>query len=184
MEARTAGYAEAMAVEAAGESALELLFVQSSDGGELTGSTLTLGGVNNKTGWFSDRPFREAGQMTTEEFVSLWGEGNDSFAADPPNADFTREVDGEVVNSVVELTHPILEGEDLSYAVAFIDGGPSEGEVVCEGDAYLFINTSGVDCSILYGSNPPRPPRLAPRWPSDAKAATPLREADRKFKAP
>ena len=82
----TASYADAMALEAAGVPALDLLFVQSSDGGELTESTLTLSRVSDNTGWFSDRPFRAAGQATTEEFISLWDEGDNSFADVLPNA--------------------------------------------------------------------------------------------------
>ena len=46
-----------------------VLFVQSSSGAVLTESTLTLTGVRQETGWFTDRPYREGGWMRTARFV-------------------------------------------------------------------------------------------------------------------
>ena len=137
-----------------------LLFVQTSSGATLTDSTLTLTGISPQTGWFTDRPYREAGQTPTEEFMSLWGEDENSFADDPPNADFTCTVEGEVVNYFVELQNPTLlvpyvsEGCDsggcvLSYDITFIGPDAVEvgGEVECDnlvgGAAHLFIDGSG-----------------------------------------
>ena len=131
----------------------EYLFVQTSNGAGLTDSTLTLTGINPNTGWFSDRPYREAGQIPTEEFILAWGEGENSFADDPPNADFTCTVDGEVVNYVVELQNPTLavpyvsEGCDsgvciLSYDITFIgpDAGAVGSEIECDSSAHLFLD--------------------------------------------
>jgi hypothetical protein len=47
---------------------------------------VTLQGVTPSTLYFSDRPQRVVGHMTTADFVELWGEGENSFASDPPNA--------------------------------------------------------------------------------------------------
>ena len=131
----------------------EYLFVQTSDGATLTDSTLTLTGISPNTGWFTDRPYREAGQVPTEEFLLAWGEGENSFADDPPNADFTCTFGGEVVNYVVELQNPTLlvpyvsEGCDsggcvLNYDITFT--GPDTVEagdfVECDGAAHLFID--------------------------------------------
>jgi len=153
MEERTASYAEAMALEAAGVPALNLLFVQSSDGGTLTDTKLTLSGLNAQTGWFSDRPYRRAGQITTAEFVALFfEEGANSFAEDPPNADFTCESGGEVVNQVVTLTEPVLDeaAETLTYTTAFVptagDDDSSVG-ITCDADAHLFIDPAAATAS-------------------------------------
>ena len=109
MEDRTVTYAEGVATEAGGTPAPSYLFVQNGTGGTLSETTLTLTDVSSQTGYFSDRPYRVAGQFPTEEFIALWDEG-ELFAEDPPNADFTCTVDSEVVNYVVELTSPSMTG--------------------------------------------------------------------------
>ena len=71
---------------------------------------------------FSDRPDRVAAHVPTKEFVDGWGDGDDSFAADPPNA-VLSSFDGDEVNDVVVvLSEPQLSGSDLSYAVSVTDG--------------------------------------------------------------
>ena len=131
----------------------EYLFVQTSNGATLTDAKLTLAGISPNTGWFTDRPYREAGQIPTEEFLTLWDEGENSFADDPPNADFTCTIDGEVVNYVVELAAPFYNPclfvssfpsifPLVDYGITFI--GPDAVEagdfVECDGTAHLFID--------------------------------------------
>ena len=146
----------------------ELLFVQISDGAALYESTLWLTGISPNTGWFTDRPYREAGQIPTEEFIFAWGEGENSFADDPPNADFTCTFGGEVVNYVVELQNPTLAVPYLSegcgsgicalnYDITFI--GPDAVEagdfVECDGAAHLFIDfgDNGASPGITVGTD-------------------------------
>ena len=64
----------------------ESMFVQTARGITSDGTTLTLRDVTPSTLFFSDRPQRVVGHMTTTDFVELWGEGDNSFEADPPNA--------------------------------------------------------------------------------------------------
>ena len=64
----------------------ESMFVQTARGITSDGATLTLRDVTPATLFFSDRPQRVVGHMTTTDFVELWGEGDNSFEADPPNA--------------------------------------------------------------------------------------------------
>ena len=140
MADRTVTYAQGVATEASGTQAPSYLFVQNGTGGTISHTTLTLTGVSSQTGWFTDRPYREAGQVPTEEFIALWDEG-EPFADDPPNADFTCTVDSEVVNFVVELTAPSMAGEDLSYAATHV-GYPFvlDGTITCEADSHLFLD--------------------------------------------
>ena len=53
----------------------QLLFVQTAQGLACTNNTIVLKGVNPITIYFSDRPERIAGHLTTAEFVPTWGEG-------------------------------------------------------------------------------------------------------------
>ncbi len=140
MEDRTVTYAEGVATEASGTPAPSYIFVQNGTGGTISNTTLTLTGVNSETGYFTDRPYRLAGQVLTEEFLSQWDEGG-TFADDPPNADFTCTVDSEVVNYVVELTSPSMPGDDLSYSVNAVgDTVLPEAPVACAADSHLFID--------------------------------------------
>ena len=137
---RTVSYTAGVASEASGLPAPEYLFIQNSDGAVLTGSTLTLTGISPQTGWFTDRPYREAGQIPTEVFLALWDEDENSFADDPPNAAFTCTVNEEVVNHVVELTMPLLVGDELTYTVQGIGDSDLPTEATCDQTASLFID--------------------------------------------
>ena len=152
---RTATCAEKVSIEAGGKAAASRLYVQDATGGTLTETTLVLSGVDESTPWFTDRPYREAGQTTTADFVALFAEqGPDSFAENPPNADFTCESGGEVVNQVVTLTDPLLDetAGTLTYTVALvssIEGGGSLTEITCDGDAHLFIDDVKINVARL-----------------------------------
>ncbi len=151
---RTATCAEEVSMEAGGKAAASRLYVQDAAGGTLTETTLVLSGVDESTPWFTDRPYREAGQITTAEFVALFSEeGANSFAADPPNADFTCESGGEVVNQVVTLTDPVLDetAGTLTYNVALVPNGAGgdSTEITCDGDAHLFVDDVTINNSKL-----------------------------------
>jgi hypothetical protein len=117
-----------------------LLFVQNADGVTFDNGTMTLKGISPATIFFSDRPQRIAGHMTTTEFVPFWSEGKDSFLSDPPNANLSIFDGSKVTDVVVELSNPKLNGEDLSYDVKVLDGQmPKKGEA-CS----LFIDVIGM----------------------------------------
>ena len=138
---RTRTYAGKTAAEAHGLPMASVLFVQNGTGGTLSEGTLTLTGVSSRTGWFTDRPYRKAGQVSTEEFLSNWDEGDNPFSEDPPNADFTCTVEGEVVNFVVELSSPRMTGADLVYAAKHVgDSFVLDSTITCEADSLLFID--------------------------------------------
>ncbi|MHA7777215.1 hypothetical protein [Roseibium sp. M-1] len=129
----------------AAEEEAELLFVQNSGGAKLSGGKLTLTGASASTLYFSDRPERIVGRVTTKEFVDHWATGDDSFKQDPPNAVLTADNGGEAVEVTLVLKNPTLEGSDLVYEVEVLDG-PSE---VSGTWASLFIDLIGAPLTPL-----------------------------------
>jgi hypothetical protein len=132
----------AAAAEDATSAGANFLFVQTATGMAFDAdqNRLTLNGVSPVTLFFSDRPERIAGNMTTERFVPFWSEGKDSFLSDPPNADVSIVEDGELRQTVVVLRDPVLEGEDLSYTVDSLEGDmPASGAEVS-----VFIDVIGM----------------------------------------
>ena len=102
----------------------ESMFVQTARSFTSDGATLTLGDVTPSTLFFSDRPQRVVGHMTTAQFVELWGEGDNSFEADPPNAvlSFLEPGADAPTDAVIVIKNPTLEGGQLSYSVDLLEG--------------------------------------------------------------
>ena len=119
----------------------ESMFVQTAQGIERAGGTLTLRGVTPSTLYFSDRPQRVVGHLTTADFVDLWDAGDNSFEADPPNAVLSfLEPDADVPDdAVVVLQQPRLADGELSYSIEVL-----EGDVPAHtGPVTLFIDPFG-----------------------------------------
>jgi len=119
----------------------ESMFVQTATGLTSDGSTITLRGVTPSTLYFADRPKRDVGHLTTADFVALWGEGEDSFASDPPNAvlSFVEDSSETPSEAVVVIKDPAFVGDALSYTVEVLEGTvPAEG-----GPVTLFIDPFG-----------------------------------------
>ncbi|MGB5884305.1 MAG: hypothetical protein WBG28_09430 [Desulfobulbales bacterium] len=117
----------------------ELLFVQNSHDVSLEKGKLTLKKVGPTTLFFTDRPQRTAGHMTTKDFVDDWSVGENNFADNPPNAALSVFGEDEIVDIVVTLKNPRLEGENLIYDIAVLEGDP--GPV--SGQNSLFIDPLG-----------------------------------------
>jgi len=103
---------------------IEALFVQSAHGLTTSNGSVTFHGLAHATIFFSDRPQRVVGHLTSKKFVEQWGEGEDSFAEDPPNAVVSFLEDGDTVPEEVTMTisDPQLEGDTLTYTVDILDG--------------------------------------------------------------
>lgn len=114
----------APALRAEDGASADFLFVQTADGMAFDAETgtLTLSGVSPVTLFFSDRPERIAGNMSTTKFIPFWSEGKDSFLSDPPNADLSIMENGTLRQTVVVLRDPKLDGDRLSYQVSIVDG--------------------------------------------------------------
>jgi hypothetical protein len=94
------------------------LFIQHAQSGSVsevnaTTSTLELSDVSDKTIMFSDRPDRIVTSQSTSDFVGNWSQGEDSFAADPPNAVLVLddEVEQREEVAVIELFNPEYDSE-------------------------------------------------------------------------
>ncbi len=117
------------------------MFVQTANAITSDGATLTLKEVTPSTLYFSDRPKRIVGHMTTVDFVDLWAEGDNSFEEDPPNAvlAFLQPGDEAPEDAVVVIQQPRLENGQLSYSIKTLEGTvPTQA-----GPVTLFIDPFG-----------------------------------------
>jgi hypothetical protein len=103
---------------------IESLFMQTAHGLTTSGNTITLKTISPSTLYFADRPQRDVGHMSSEHFVNMWGEGENSFAEDPPNAvvSYLDPAHEFPEDTVVVLREPHLDGNDLTYSVEILDG--------------------------------------------------------------
>lgn len=114
------------------------LAVLNSDGATLKDGVLTMTGMSHNSIVFADRPFRAAGHVLTSEFIKQWGEGKDSFAADPPNATISvlSGAGDTIEDAVVVLKMPHLNGDTLTFDVSVLEGNLDKAD----GPASLFID--------------------------------------------
>ncbi len=118
---------------------VDYLYVQNSKQVTLKEGVLTLKGVNTDTLYFSDRPDRIVGRVTTWEFVDSWASGDDSFKQDPPNAVLSILGQTNPQDIVVVLKNPQLKDGDLIYDVRVLDGNKQ----ATGGESALFIDVIG-----------------------------------------
>jgi hypothetical protein len=91
---------------------VKFLAIQTAQSGTLsqinaTAYTLELRNVSDKTILFSDRPVRLVTSQSTSDFVGNWSQGEDSFAADPPNAALVLDDEEQRQElAVIELYNP------------------------------------------------------------------------------
>ncbi len=120
---------------------IEALFVQTAASMTSDGEVLTLKGLSPSTLYFADRPQREVGHMSSRQFVVNWGEGDNSFAQNPPNAVLSFAEPGDRVpeDAVVVIQDPHLDGDALSYSIKLLDGTVPKATGPCA----LFIDPLG-----------------------------------------
>ena len=120
---------------------IEALFVQSAHGLTTNNGSVTFHGLAHATLFFADRPQRVVGHLSSRKFVDQWGEGEDSFADDPPNAVVSFLEDGDTVPEEVTMTisDPTLDGDSLTYKVDVLDGTLPASAGPCS----LFIDPVG-----------------------------------------
>ena len=128
-------------VAAESDKTCNALFVHSAQNVSLTGTTLTMKGASPSVIFFCDRPIRVAGHLSIAEFIRSVTQGEDSFAADPPNAVVSIASGDKVTDVVVVLTsRPAVQGDQLTYTdIRIIDGEASDAV----GPGSVFIDIIG-----------------------------------------
>ncbi len=119
----------------------EALYVQSAQRMTSADGMLTLHGLAPSTVMFSDRPERIVGHLTAPQFVAGWGDGENSFLSDPPNAVLSSlaAADEAPEDVVVTLTMPRLVRDTLTYNVDVLEGTLPDATGPCS----LFIDPIG-----------------------------------------
>jgi hypothetical protein len=115
----------AIPVTAAEDKKPQWLFVQAASGAELLDEATLHMPVEREVFAFTDRPAREHRYLNAHEFVSLWSEGADSFAGDPPNAVLSWREDGEVREVEIELLGAEVgsHGRAIQYEISVEEVG-------------------------------------------------------------
>jgi hypothetical protein len=120
---------------------VEDMFVQTASGVRTDDGTMTLLGLTPHTIYFSDRPQRIVGHITTHRFLQWWSDGEDSFAVDPPNAVLAWGEPGTDTpdEAVVVISDPVVTDDGLRYRIQTLQGTPPTQAGPC----VLFIDPLG-----------------------------------------
>ncbi|MDR6634628.1 hypothetical protein J2X72_003438 [Phyllobacterium sp. 1468] len=145
------------------------LIVLNSRGASITARRLVLTGVSPNSIMFADRPVRAAGHVSTSSLIEEWAAGSDSFAKDPPNATVSvLSQDGKsVLDAVVTLKAPKLEGETLAFEVDVLEGN-IDGAA---GAAATFIDIIGMPFTPVSFAGAARRAAYRGAWYAGAAAA-------------
>jgi hypothetical protein len=128
--------------------AKEYDFVQTARDFEVAGDTLTLSGLDDRVTYMMERPGRDAGQISTEQFVKSWSAAKDTFTKDPPNASLSYIENGASKVAIVTLSEPGSTSKGMQYRVKVLLGTlPAKGS-----SATLFIDGGGLMQLVAYGS--------------------------------
>lgn len=122
-------------------ASIEAMFVQVGSGMSSDNQSITLHGAGGATLFFADRPDRVVGHVSTQKFVNEWGNGENSFAQDPPNAviTFLESDDTTPEDATVVLRNPQLAGDALTYSIEVLEGTLPTSAGACS----LFIDPIG-----------------------------------------
>jgi hypothetical protein len=101
------------------------MFVLNARGAKLQDNKLILEGIAPSVIVFADRPVRSAGHAMLPHVLEEWTlKAPNSFAKDPPNATVSvlNKSKASVVDAVVTLKSPKLEGDRLTFDVDVLEG--------------------------------------------------------------
>jgi hypothetical protein len=120
---------------------IEAMFVQLAHGLTSDGHQVTLEGLAPATLFFADRPDRVVGHVNSKKFIGEWGDGENSFADDPPNAVVSFMETGDTIpeEATVVLRNPKMDQDSLTYEVEVLEGSLPAQAGACS----LFIDPIG-----------------------------------------
>ena len=101
------------------------MFVLNARSAKLQDNKLILEGIAPSVIVFADRPVRSAGHAMLAHVLEEWtAKAPNSFAKDPPNATVSvlNKEKASVVDAVVTLKSPKLEGDKLTFDVDVLEG--------------------------------------------------------------
>ena len=101
------------------------MFVLNARSAKLQDNKLILEGIAPSVIVFADRPVRSAGHAMLPHVLEEWTlKAPNSFAKDPPNATVSvlNKSKASVVDAVVTLKSPKLEGDKLTFDVDVLEG--------------------------------------------------------------
>lgn len=107
------------------------MIVLNARSAKLQDKKLVLEGVSPNAIVFADRPVRSAGHALTAHLLEEWSDkAPDSFARTPPNATVSvlMKAKAAVVDAVVVLKAPRLEGDKLTFDVDVLEGDLAGGD--------------------------------------------------------
>lgn len=107
------------------------MIVLNARGATLKDKKLVLDGVSPNAIVFADRPVRSAGHALTAHVIEEWSDSApDSFAKIPPNATVSvfNKAKAGVVDAVVVLKSPKLDGDRLVFEVDILEGDLAGGD--------------------------------------------------------
>ncbi len=124
------------------------LFVETARQAIFTDKTVTLINVSKNTLWFTDRPERRFGHISTKSFIAAWlkQDSATSFKAVPPNAAFIESTNQPdrlepIEHKVLELSHPQYDAKSdtLTYTISYLKHAQHYPRVIFN-DVSLFID--------------------------------------------
>lgn len=98
----------------------QYLVTMSATSGSFDNATLTLNDVPLVV-YFTDRPYRQAGHMSRQDFVNFWRSQSEVYKNDPPNAALSIHERDRDAHAVLIVSEPKLTENGLSFDVKILD---------------------------------------------------------------
>ena len=119
---------------------------------------------------FSDRPDRIVSSVNTTNFIGNWSQGEDSFAADPPNAALVLDDEEQRQEvAVIELYNPEydLEANTLKYDISVENATSASATTTTTTTSINLPSEFGQSTLVIDSGRGPGDQRVADNGPID-----------------